>query len=883
MSNMRWNRGWRCAALALLGGWLLAAAPPAEADSGRGLPASPTTLYRMSNGLEVILQENHSSPMIASVVFVRSGAKYETDFNNGVTHFLEHLLFSGTARRTQEEISDRIKNLGGYINASTRKELTTYMSLVPTAHIAEALDIQQDMLFHSILPADRFPKERGIVIEEIRKDKDNPNYLADLFHSRWAYQGSPYARPVLGYENLIATIPRESVLEYYQTYYQPNNMILLVIGDFETETMRGLLEETYGRNPAHPIPPRPEIVVPPIKGRTVKRTTADLGECRIDFHLRVPTAGDPDYLPLVLWAEILGDRAFSPLRQALEKGEHPLATGVSVSLETQAEFAALELSVTTDDPANVDAIIKTIESTLAALPEAEIRPEDVRGIATRMKVDELFLREKLHYYAIMRAPMLVVTGYQFLQELPDRISKISLQEMREAARRHLTPENYIATVVTPKPEVTAEETEPQMSRTTFAQRTLSNGLPVTVKSNPDSRVFAIAILGKNRSAIEPEGQEGISDFVNRMLRSGTAVRSADDISRDLAAIGAELTTNDNPYIPYDDRYTTPQYTFVKFATIDEFAPQGAALLADLVGHSNFPENEVEQTRRKIMGILGMASGSTSQTCRSLFYGSLFADGPYAKPVTGSHATVAGFTAEELRAHRARLYAPANMILTCATNLETEEALALLENTFGRIPTGTPPAASVIATPAAPSGARIAHEPMDKEQVYISLGSLLPGAADADAPAIMVANSILSSRLKAELREKQGLAYSVGASVSFDREFGWQVCTMGTGKDNYAAARDGILAELRRIQAEPVTAEELATAQNTIWGTSLMRRLSRINQSFFMAINEFLGRGYDYHDRLADLVRAVSIEDVQRVAKQYFDTEDYVLATVGNLE
>jgi zinc protease len=224
-----------------------------------------------------------------------------------------------------------------------------------------------------------------------------------------------------------------------------------------------------------------------------------------------------------------------------------------------------------------------------------------------------------------------------------------------------------------------------------------------------------------------------------------------------------------------------------------------------------------------------------------------------------------------------------MILTCATNLETEEALTLLESTFGKIPTGTPPPGSVIARPTAPNGTQNAHEPMDKEQVYILLGSLLPGAADTDAPAIMVANSILSARLKAELREKQGLAYSVGSSVSFDREFGWQMCSMGTGKENYAAARDGILGELRRIQSEPVSAEELTTAQNTIWGTSLMRSLSRINQSFFMAVNEFLGRGYDYHDRLADLVRAVSVEDVQRVAKQYFDTEDYVLATVGDLE
>ena len=159
--------------------------------------SSPTTVFKAPNGMDVVLKENHSSPMIASIVFVRSGSKFETDFNNGATHFLEHLLFNGTASRTQEQISDRIKNLGGYINAFTRKEVTGYLSLVPREHIGEALDIQQDMLFNSIFPEDRFPKERKIVIEEIRKDSDSPDYVAELFHDRWAYQGSPYERQVV--------------------------------------------------------------------------------------------------------------------------------------------------------------------------------------------------------------------------------------------------------------------------------------------------------------------------------------------------------------------------------------------------------------------------------------------------------------------------------------------------------------------------------------------------------------------------------------------------------------------------------------------------------------------------------------------------------------
>lgn len=845
--------------------------------------SSPAAIYRMSNGMEVILQENHASPMIASVVFVRSGAKYETDFNNGATHFLEHLLFNGTATRTQEEISDRIENLGGYINAFTRKELTAYMSLVPDEYIREALDIQQDMLFNSIFPEQQFPKERGIVIEEIHKDNDNPDYKAEQFYDTWAYRGSPYARPVLGYENLIQTIPREEIIKYYHTYYQPNNMIMLVIGDFESSDMREMLEETFGQHAAQPLPERPQIVVPPVVGKTVKETTADVAETYIDMHLRLPRFSDPSYLPLNLLSEILNERALSPLNKRLLGGDDPLATSASASLETQDEFSALKISVTTADPAKSDAIVHELEGILADLPKLAVSDEDLSAIVTRLRVEEMFLREKLHYYAIMRAPMLVTTGYEFVDDMPNQLAKLTMADIRSAAAKYLTGKDYVVTMVKPKPSDSAMAEKPErIERTKYAKRQLANGVTAIVKSNPDSRVFAINVLGKNRAAIEPADLVGISDFVNRMLVSGTETRTADDISRELTSIGAELTTNDNPYIPYDDRYTSPAFTFIKFATIDEFAPRGAQLLADMLGHATFPAEEVAKSQQRVMGLIGMASGSTSGTCRGLFYQSLFGDGPYAKPVMGTPQSVMQFTTENLTKHLHTLYAPQNMIVTCATNLDVEAAFALLDQTIGALPGGTPPSANV-PMPKTPQGIVVNHEPMEKEQVYIYLGGPLPGASSPDAPALMVASEILSKRLSKNLREKQGLAYSVGASVNFDRQFGWHVCAMGTGKGNYDKARAGILDQIANLQETLPDAEEVEIAQNSIWGSTLTRQLSRTNQAYYMGLDEFLGLGYDYLDHMIGEIRAVRAADVQRVARQYFDTKDYILATVGDVE
>lgn len=844
---------------------------------------APTTVYKASNGMDVILKENHSSPMISSIVFVRSGAKYETDYNNGATHFLEHLLFNGTASRTQEQISDRIKNLGGYINAFTRKEVTGYLSLVPREHIGEALDIQQDMLFNSIFPEDRFPKERKIVIEEIRKDTDSPDYVAELFHDRWAYQGSPYERPVLGYENLISTIPREEIIEYYHTYYQPNNMILLVIGDFETDAMKSEIEKTFGQHPARPLPSRPAVTVPAIASAMVQETTADIGETRIDVHLRLPAFRDPTYVPLSLWSELLNDEAFSPLIHNLTRGDNAPATRVSVSLETQEEFSAYRISAATDDASKANMILDEILRTVRGLASTPVKDEDILTTATRLRVEDIFLRERLHYYAIMKAPMMAVTGYEFVDQLPQRIGQVTQSQLQKTAAQYLKADAYVATIVR-TPDTTAAEsaTAASTSRTQYVKRTLANGMTVVVKSNPDSRVFALNVLGKNRSALEPAGMEGISDFVNRMLVHGTPTRTSEQISRDLAAIGAELTTNDNPYIPYDDHYTTPQYTFIKFATIDEYATKGASLLADLATNSNFPAEEVENERRAVMGILGMASGSTNQVCRELFNNAIFGDGPYAKPITGTMASVGQFSTESLQEHRAKLYAPGNIILTCVTGMPVDSAMMIVESAFGAM-SGNAPANVTIPSPSSPATVQTEHKAMQKEQVYIFLGNAVPGAGSPEMAALQVANNILSARLGSELREKQGLAYSVGSSVQFDRDFGWFACKMGTGKANYAKARDGIVDQIRLIQDVPVTKEELETAQNTLWGSSLTSRLSRVNQAFFMGVDEFLGLGYDYSDRMIEGIRAVTADDVLRVAKQYFHADSYVLATVGQLE
>jgi len=273
-----------------------------------GARASEPTIARLANGLEVVLIENHGSPMIAATMVVRAGADLETGPSSGASHMMEHLLFNGTERRTQRELYDETDLYGIYNNATTRRFHTDYFVLASKDRIREAMDIQEDMLFHSIFPEEKFEKERGIVLEELGENIQEPSYVTDLLFRAAAYQMTPYARPVLGTRSSIETMSHDDVVRYHAATYVPGNMLLLVMGDFETDSMLRLVDEIYGKVKSGSVPkrvayrpPRPlgrvyrefhfdsdhrrRRPAPPL-GRRVVRTAGELGETGSDRRVR---------------------------------------------------------------------------------------------------------------------------------------------------------------------------------------------------------------------------------------------------------------------------------------------------------------------------------------------------------------------------------------------------------------------------------------------------------------------------------------------------------------------------------------------------------------------------------------------------------------------
>ena len=411
--------------------------------------AGKTTMYTLTNGMQVILKENHASPLVSSVVVVKAGSKYENDQNNGFTHLLEHMLFNGTERRNREEFNEGVKDKGGYINAFTQQQMTGYLIVMPKEFAEYGIDVQSDQLFHSILPEKEFPKERDIVVEEIKKDNDDVDNIAQNYFNSVVFAGTPYARPVEGYESNIRNVTRDEVMKYYKEHYVPNNMIALIIGDFETADMLVLVKKYFGAEPKGPVPELPEFKVSPPFGTEVHIKKYPSQTTYMQISTPAPLYSDKDYYAFDILSQMLNAGESSPLYQALTAGEQPLANDVSVGLDVAKEYTMMNISIRADGAGNVQAIVDSTLAVLKRLPQRQFEAKDVSRVVVPNKVEEIKLEEKLHYYGIMKAPFLATCGYQFLQDYIDNLTDVTPGNVKNVAKKYFTDPKIVNCALVP--------------------------------------------------------------------------------------------------------------------------------------------------------------------------------------------------------------------------------------------------------------------------------------------------------------------------------------------------------------------------------------------------------------------------------------------------
>lgn len=273
--------------------------------------------FTLSNGLRVIAEPLPHFRSLSVGLWVGAGSMYETPQEGGLSHFIEHMLFKGTQKRTAKDIAEEMDAVGGQINAFTSKECTCYYVKVISEYLEKALDVLCDMMTNAALDAGELEKERGVILEEIAMNEDSPEDLVHELLGQAALDGNPLARPILGTEALISAYTREDLARFRATHYRPDNTVLAVAGKYDLTQLRELAEKFLGAWRGGEAPKRPvwgETFVP-----ALVRRVKEIEQSHLCVAFPGVPLGDEDVYPLSILNNLFGGGMSSRLFQRVRE------------------------------------------------------------------------------------------------------------------------------------------------------------------------------------------------------------------------------------------------------------------------------------------------------------------------------------------------------------------------------------------------------------------------------------------------------------------------------------------------------------------------------------------------------------------------------------
>ncbi|MBU0983882.1 MAG: insulinase family protein [candidate division Zixibacteria bacterium] len=403
----------------------------------------------LDNDLKVMILENHQVPQVNISTTVQVGAKNESDYYDGATHLLEHLiLFRGTENMTGEEVSDAMKSHGAYFNGYTSSDWTDFVITLPRENLDFALSIHADMLFRSNFPEKEMAKERQAVYEEINISEDNPGAKAYRSSLKEIFGNHPYSKNVLGTQEKILSIPRDSVYAYYKRYYAPNNMTMVIVGDVDTQATMKLVKKYFADIPKG-MDAVDRYAAPPVRDHVVEiNIKKDIGQAYLMMGSIGPKADSPDQFPLDIIATVIGDGESSRLWKKL-KDELGLVYSVGFAFYTS-KYEGTVLAQATLDPANVDAAEQAIKEVLLDVKQNGFTERELRKAKNKLKTGHYASLERGLDIADKYAQYDSFIGRQFVDTYPDSIEKVTLAELNEVAGKYLNTDSYVKTTVVPK-------------------------------------------------------------------------------------------------------------------------------------------------------------------------------------------------------------------------------------------------------------------------------------------------------------------------------------------------------------------------------------------------------------------------------------------------
>jgi len=890
-----------------------ASAQTTAQSPGRKLPTIPFEKYKLKNGLEVILSDDRTLPLVSVNLWYHVGPANERPGRTGFAHLFEHMMFEGSQHVGGKAHFAYLEGAGATdINGTTNFDRTNYYETIPSNQLELALWLESDRMGYLVgtLDIEKLANQRDVVRNERRQSTENTPYgLAEegLFHQLFP-KGHPYYPAVIGSHADVEAAKLEDVREFFRQYYTPNNATLAIVGDFDKTKIKALVEKYFGSIPAGPEVPKITATTPAITSERRAVVTDQVELPRVYMGWITPPVFQKGDAESNLFSQILGGGKSSRLYKSLVY-EKQIAQDVSTSTEETRLGSIFELIVTAKPEVRPEDLEKAIDAELAKLQAegpsaAEVERarnvtetalvrglERTNGVANRLNYYNQFLgnpdyfsKDLARFDAVTpaeikqtaqtifkkdaRAVVYAVPGKKVI----DDVSKTSDEENKKQAKEAgeskiaMADEPWRAKAPTPGPV-------PKFSLPVPEKAQLANGLTIYLVERHNLPLMAATLYTISGSELNPLDKPGLSGFTADMLTEGTAARSALKFAEDTDQIGATIATQAG--------YSSAS---VSLSALSWNAGGGFDLLSDATLHPAFDAKEVERIRnQRVTAVLQENDEPFSLALRTANH-VLFPNSPYGFSVLGTEASNKAIKREDLTAFWKRGYVPSNAVLAIAGDLNLAQAKELATKYFGAW-SGNATSSQALVTPSAPAKSVALVDKPGAPQTALLLSSLGASRSTPDYVPLEVMNTALgglfSSRINMNLREEHGYTYGAQSFFQYRRGVGPFFAGGAIRTDATAPATQELFKEVTRIREEELKPEELQKAKDSFSKTlvglfeTTRETASTIGQQFVF------GLPVEYYRDLPAQIDKVTGADALRAAKQYLHPEATIVVGVGD--
>lgn len=862
---------------------------------------------KLKNGLSVLLLENHKSPVVSVQMWVKTGSADEGKGEEGISHFIEHLVFKGTDKYGVGEIASTVEASGGELNAYTSFDQTVFYVNISKEFSDVALDTISEMMGFPKFDSSEIDNEREVVIEEIKRSNDSPGRQASRMLFSSVFKSHPYGIPVIGYDKIIRKVSRKTLVDYYQSRYIPTNMHLVVAGDFDSAEMAKRIDDSFGRLKTFKLRKVTRKKEPAQDKVRMKVAAAPFEEAQFHMAWRIPGASHKDIAALDVLALIFGQGDSSRLAQKLRM-EQPLTNSIGAGTFTPKDGGIFTVSGSLN-PEQIAPAFEALKVELERILSEAPSVDELKKAITNLESEEFYSMETIEGVARKAGSLENLMGdYAYFQKFLKQIYALKPEDILKAARKYLTPDTMTLVMMVPRNE---KETERQLKswisdfKKTYAaakkakapvakkftikkvkwslgetgqqglgieKHTLPSGATIIFRESHATPVFSAkaAYLGGMR--IEDPKQGGLTELLSRVWTSGTKTLSEAEIQRKIENLAGGISA-------FGGRNSAG----LSLQSIAPFEDEALALFSEVLAEPVISEQVIEREKTLMLETLRSRDDNPGQLASQAFIQTMFAGHPYERDLYGEPETVRALTKQGVLAHLSKMAQAKNLLLVVSGGIDRDKWLTALSAATAKLPKGA--SLNSRFEHKAPQKDTKLFKKLEREQTHIIIGYKGLTLSDPKRYTLQIMQSILAGqggRLFIELRDKASLAYSVSPMRMEGVDTGYFGAYIGCSPNKGEKAISMLQEEFRKLMETAVSTTELDRAKRYLIGRHDidLQRNSAISSSILF--NEIYGIPSEEVFRYAEHLKDVTADDVRKLAQEIF-SQKHVLSAVGPIQ